>query len=113
MIGRVKWFNTPKGYGFLIDVDSGSEVFVHYTALCRRFPGWRYLWKGEYVEYALREDEQESGGRSSAKSVRGIRDGPLMCETQDGSMPLDYNWAVTGCPTCPDAGDASLSGYAS
>lgn len=27
--GKVKWFNTEKGYGF-ISYDAGKEVFVHF-----------------------------------------------------------------------------------
>ena len=30
--GRVKWFNSEKGFGFLAD-DAGAEVFVHRDAL--------------------------------------------------------------------------------
>ena len=32
MEGIVKWFNIPKGYGFVAG-DDGQEYFVHYTAL--------------------------------------------------------------------------------
>jgi len=31
--GTVKFFNESKGYGFIIDDESNSEIFVHVTGL--------------------------------------------------------------------------------
>jgi CspA family cold shock protein len=31
--GTVKFFNNSKGFGFIVDSESGSEVFVHVTGL--------------------------------------------------------------------------------
>ncbi|MEI6764950.1 MAG: cold shock domain-containing protein [Bacteroidota bacterium] len=31
--GKVKFFNESKGYGFIKDVESGKEYFVHVTDL--------------------------------------------------------------------------------
>jgi CspA family cold shock protein len=31
--GKVKFYNHSKGYGFILDVENGSEVFVHSTGL--------------------------------------------------------------------------------
>lgn len=50
MIGRVKWFNDVKGYGFIGRSD-GPDVFVHYTALLGK--GHRTLKEGDTVEFEL------------------------------------------------------------
>ncbi len=31
--GTVKFFNESKGFGFIVDDNSGQEIFVHVTAL--------------------------------------------------------------------------------
>ena len=50
MIGKVKWFNNVKGYGFIGRSDS-PDVFVHYTALLGK--GHRTLKEGDTVEFEL------------------------------------------------------------
>ena len=47
--GKVKFFNTEKGYGFIIPDQGGKEVFVHKTGV--REP----LWEGDAVTYELEE----------------------------------------------------------
>lgn len=50
MKGTVKWFDSKKGYGFIIAED-GKEVFVHYTGIVKE--GFKSLVEGQLVEYEL------------------------------------------------------------
>jgi len=47
MIGKVKWYNTKQGYGF-IEGEDGKDVFIHKSEI----PFWTiFLNKGDKVEY--------------------------------------------------------------
>ena len=48
--GTVKWFNDRKGVGF-IRLESGDDVFVHYSAL--QGEGFKTLKEGENVEFEV------------------------------------------------------------
>ena len=48
--GKVKWFSNQKGYGF-ITPESGSDVFVHHTAI--KGDGYKTLEEGQEVEFEI------------------------------------------------------------
>lgn len=52
IIGKVKWFNESKGYGF-IKQDTGRDIFVHYSEI--QGDGYRTLAEGETVEFETRQ----------------------------------------------------------
>ena len=52
MTGKVKWFNSEKGYGFITG-DDGKEVFVHYSAIVQ--DGYKSLEDGQAVQYEVNE----------------------------------------------------------
>ena len=46
--GTVKWFDTKKGFGFILSTE-GKDVFVHFSSI--EGDGFRALREGEIVEY--------------------------------------------------------------
>lgn len=82
--GRVKWFNTRAGYGFITITDgpkSGNDVFVHHSSINVENEQYRYLVQGEYVEFSL-SDVMKGDHEYQAGDVSGIKGGKLMCETR-------------------------------
>jgi CspA family cold shock protein len=50
-MGKVKWFNESKGYGFIEPDGGGRDVFVHYSAI--QGEGYKTLSEGQPVEYEI------------------------------------------------------------
>ena len=48
--GKVKWFNSQKGYGF-ITPENGNDVFVHHSAI--QGSGYKSLEEGQEVEFEI------------------------------------------------------------
>ena len=61
--GTVKWFNTTKGFGFIMPEDGGKDVFVHITAV--QAAGLRGLDENQKVSYEV----QMERGNSSATNL--------------------------------------------
>ncbi|RPJ41084.1 MAG: cold shock domain-containing protein [Deltaproteobacteria bacterium] len=64
LIGRVKWFNDSKGYGF-IEQEGGKDLFVHYTAI--EGEGFKSLAEGQKVEFEIIDGAK---GPQAAKVVK-------------------------------------------
>ncbi|CAM6082727.1 unnamed protein product [Calypogeia fissa] len=64
--GKVKWFNSSKGFGFITPDDGGEDLFVHQTSI--HAEGFRSLREGEAVEFVV---ESSDDGRTKALDVTG------------------------------------------
>jgi len=62
-IGKVKWFDEAKGYGFIAQ-ENGPDVFVHFSAI--DMPGFKTLREGQIVEF----DIEQSPKGPQAKNVK-------------------------------------------
>ena len=57
MLGKVKWFDADKGYGFINDDEKGNvDIFVHYSQIAEE--GYRSLEVGQQVEFDLTETDR-------------------------------------------------------
>lgn len=65
-IGKVKWFNDQKGYGFIEQDNGGQDVFVHYSVISN--PGYKTLFEGQEVDYEINDDGR--GPRATAVAPR-------------------------------------------
>ena len=64
--GTVKWFNTQKGYGFIVPDEGGADVFVHITAVEQA--GLKTLNENQKISYDIQVDEKR--GKSSATNIK-------------------------------------------
>ncbi len=81
--GRVKWFNSKTGYGFVTVTDghkSGTDVFVHHSSVQVEKEQYRYLVQGEYVQFCLTK-MSDGPHEYQASKVTGVNGGQLMCES--------------------------------
>ena len=54
--GKVKWFNSDKGYGFIAPDDGTPDVFVHHSAIATS--GYRELRDGQKVEFEVTQGQK-------------------------------------------------------
>jgi len=66
--GTVKFFNTQKGYGFIVQDDGGPDVFVHISAVERA--GMRQLNEGQKLSFDVQADRRS--GKSAAENLQAI-----------------------------------------
>ncbi len=55
MEGKVKWFDSAKGFGF-IETEEGNDVFVHYTGIATE--GFKTLEDGQDVTFTVVEGKR-------------------------------------------------------
>ena len=54
--GKVKWFDSKKGYGFVSNVSDDKDYFVHFSEI--QTEGFKTLEEGQKVSFDIGEGRQ-------------------------------------------------------
>ena len=96
--GKVKWFDSKKGYGFIIG-DQGQDVFVHYTSIAG--DGFRVLKDGEVVDYEMVKGEKGFQARNVVRPGVGP---PPAASAGSVATPAPVAHASPAAPAASPAG---------
>ena len=55
--GKVKWFNSKKGYGFITDDETNKDVFLHVSEL--ENSKLRVLKEEQKIKYDIKEEKNK------------------------------------------------------
>ena len=66
--GTVKFFNSQKGFGFIVQDGGGPDVFVHISAVERA--GMSNLTEGQKLSFDIEADRKN--GKSAAANLQSI-----------------------------------------
>ena len=55
--GKVKWFNSKKGYGFITEEDTNRDIFLHVSAL--EDSKLRVLKEDQILKFDIKEDKEK------------------------------------------------------
>ena len=66
--GTVKFFNTQKGYGFIVQDNGGPDIFVHISAVERA--DMHNLNEGQKLSFDVQADPRS--GKSAAANLQAL-----------------------------------------
>ncbi len=55
--GKIKWFNSKKGYGFVTDEETKKDIFLHVSAL--EDSKLRVLKEEQKIKFDIKEDQDK------------------------------------------------------
>ncbi len=56
LTGKVKWFNSQKGFGFIVPDNGSKDLFVHYSSI--KSDGYKSLREEQKVEFEIEQSDK-------------------------------------------------------
>ena len=94
-IGKVKWFNNAKGYGFILPDDGGDDLFAHYSSV--QMDGYKTLKAGQEVQFEIIEGPKGLQA-TDIQAAEGAED------TAEGSEEVSEISEAVSADQAPDEG---------
>lgn len=88
-VGRVKWFNAEKGYGF-IETEGSDDVFAHFSAI--QAQGFKKLNEGDEVEFEIEPGQRGKGPQAKNIVVTKAAPAPAYGDHADRGPRRDNRW---------------------
>ncbi|MCH8853599.1 MAG: cold shock domain-containing protein [Planctomycetes bacterium] len=80
--GRVKWFDSKKGFGFIEAAELEKDVFVHHSGIAG--DGYHHLKEGDQVEFDIEETDKGPQAVNVRLTEEGAQEDPAQ---GDSSAP--------------------------
>lgn len=61
--GKVNWFNSSNGYGFITNDEDQTDIFVHFSEI--KMDGYRTLREGQIVTFEIEDDPKREGKKKA------------------------------------------------
>lgn len=76
--GTCKWWNLPKGYGFIAPTDGSEDVFVHQSNVLVKDGAFRSLAEQENLEFEIMAEPNQGRAKRKAQNVTGPGGQPVV-----------------------------------
>ena len=74
-LGKIKWFNSKKGYGFITEDKTEKDIFLHVSAL--EESKLRILKENQKIQFDIKEDKDKLQAINLKKIIKLTRGGAV------------------------------------
>ena len=58
MLGKVRWFDPERGFGFIYSEEIGGDLFVHVASIIPNGDGLKILYENDHVQFDCKKEDK-------------------------------------------------------